>query len=450
MGTGDETGHGMPCPYKVILACWRLLCRGETRLALVLLFMLTETGAMRCTNRVPDRPTGSVFDRENSMKVLLLGVGMQGKAALHDLVDHDVEVVAADREVDALREYVESRGYAGITCEQVDAADSASIDRLMATGVDVAVDLLPVPFIPAVTRSALSHGVHLVNTFYPLPEVEALADEAVDRGVTILPEFGMDPGIDLVLLGQAARSLDSVDGIASYGAGFPEPSACDNPLNYKVTWTFEGVLRSYRRAARLIRGGKVVDIGEREMFAAEHIHEIDIDGLGTLEAFPNADALEYADLLGLDAANMREMGRYVLRWPGHAALWKTLVDLGFLEDEPVDTGGKQVHPKEFLAAMLEPQMQYRDDERDVVVVRIDVSGLKGGQPARRVLQVIDRRDLDTGFTAMSRTVGYTASIGAQMIGDGTITKRGLLTPVHDVPFDPFVSALDERGIVVNI
>ncbi len=51
----------------------------------------------------------------------------------------------------------------------------------------------------------------------------------------------MDPGIDLVLLGEAVRSLDHVEEIISYGAGFPEPEATDNPLKYKVTWTFEGV-----------------------------------------------------------------------------------------------------------------------------------------------------------------------------------------------------------------
>jgi len=53
----------------------------------------------------------------------------------------------------------------------------------------------------------------------------------------------MDPGIDLVLLGRAAGLFDRIDTIDSYGAGVPEPGADDNPLRYKVTWTFAGVLR---------------------------------------------------------------------------------------------------------------------------------------------------------------------------------------------------------------
>ena len=84
----------------------------------------------------------------------------------------------------------------------------------------------------------------------------------------------------------------------------------------------------------------------------------------------------------------------------------------------ISVDGVPVDRKRFLASLLEPQMQYGDGERDVVVVRIDVAGLKDGSRKRIIQQVIDFRDLDTGFTAMSRTVGYTASIGAQMIGAG--------------------------------
>jgi saccharopine dehydrogenase-like NADP-dependent oxidoreductase len=58
----------------------------------------------------------------------------------------------------------------------------------------------------------------------------------------------------------------------------------------------------------------------------------------------------------------------------------------------------------------------------------------------------DRRDLQTGFTAMSRTVGYTASIGAQMIATGKITKRGVLTPVNDIPYVDLKRELGKREI----
>jgi saccharopine dehydrogenase-like NADP-dependent oxidoreductase len=108
-----------------------------------------------------------------------------------------------------------------------------------------------------------------------------------------------------------------------------------------------------------------------------------------------------------------------------------------------------VDRRRFLAAALEPKLQYADGERDVVIVRVEVSGMRAGRAARALYQMIDHRDLETGHMAMNRTVGYTASIGAQMIGRGEIARRGLLSPVHDVPYRSFVRELDRRGIRVT-
>jgi saccharopine dehydrogenase-like NADP-dependent oxidoreductase len=386
------------------------------------------------------------------MKVLLLGVGMQGKAALHDLMQSRevTKVVAADRDFEALQAHVESRRYDRVQCERLDAASPGSLSRLMAWGPDVAIDLLPVVFHGRVAAAAVRQRVHLVNASYAGPELKELAGEARAREVTLLPEFGMDPGIDLVLLGEAVRSLDRIEDIITYGAGFPEPAATGNALKYKVTWTFDGVLKSYLRAGRVVRDGEVVDIKETDMFCPEHIHHVEVEGLGTLEAFPNGDALKYADLLGIDRSGLRNLGRYVLRWPGHCALWKTLVDLGLLDDEPVMVDGVAVDRKRFLAAAIAPHIQYGADERDVVIVRVEVSGTKDGKEKGVVYQVIDWRDLETGFTAMSRTVGYTASIGALMIGTGKISRRGLLSPVNDVPYDALAHELGRRGVQVTM
>lgn len=386
------------------------------------------------------------------MKVLLIGVGKQGKAALYDLVhSKDVsEIVAADIDFTALQAYVGGKPYASrVQCEQVDSSSANSLNRLMSQGFEVVIDLGNPLLRDNVAAAAVRNKIHLVHSAYTTPEQQRLSSEAAANGITILPEFGLDPGIDLVLLGEVVRSFDKVTEIISYGAGFPAPEARNNPLKYKLTWLIEGLFRTYYRAGRVIRNGKIVDIKETEIFSPEHIHEIELDGLGCLEAYPNSDALIYAELLGINPATLLNLGRYVLRWPGHSAFWKTLVDLHFLDTNPLAVDGQDVDRRNYLAALLEPQLQYRDDESDVVVVRIEVQGAKGGKNKRALYQVIDYRDFETGFTAMNRTVGYTASIGAQMIGMGQITKRGLLSPVTDVPYENFVRELDKRGIRVT-
>lgn len=386
------------------------------------------------------------------MRILLLGTGMQGKAALSDLIRSEqvAEVVAADQAVEALRAHIAEMGYgAKVRPEKVDATEPGSFTRLLAQGPDVVIDLLPVSFSDSVAEAAVAHGVHLVNTIYSSASLRRLAAEAQAKGVALLPEFGLDPGIDLVMLGQAAGELDQIEGIMSYGAGIPEWAAADNPLKYKITWTFEGVITSYRRDARLIRDGQLVEIDGRQIFYPEHLHKLEIEGLGQLEAYPNGDALPYVDVLGLDAARLEHMGRYSLRWPGHSQFWRPLIELGLLDDEPVQVNGTDVDRRRYLAAALAPHLQLGPAEQDVVILRVEIWGRKDGRRARAVYQMIDRRDLKTGFTAMNRTVGFTASIGAQLIGRGAIARPGLLSPVTDVPYDVLVEELAKRGIQIT-
>ena len=314
---------------------------------------------------------------------------------------------------------------------------------------DVVLDLMPSRFSGSVAAAALQAGVNLVNSVYVQPEVKKLAAAIKAAGLTFLPEFGMDPGVDLVLLGRAVGLFDRVDTIDSYGAGFPEAAAADNAIQYKVTWTFEGVLRAYMRGGRLVRAGRIVEIAGREMFSPENIHEIEIPGLGRFEAYANGDAVHFAKLLGIAPDKLRRLGRYACRWPGHCAFWKKLVDLHLLDDEPLTVDGVTVNRRRFLAAAMEPYIRLGDKERDVALIRVDVSGIKDGRKKRAVLQIIDRRDLATGLTAMSRTVGYTASIGAQLIGSGRLPKRGLLSPVRDIPYDIFKEELAKRGILIS-
>jgi len=108
-----------------------------------------------------------------------------------------------------------------------------------------------------------------------------------------------------------------------------------------------------------------------------------------------------------------------------------------------------VDRKRYLAAALAPGLELGHAERDIVILRVELWGEKNGRRTRIVYQLIDRRDLATGLTAMNRTVGFTASIGAQLIGRGAIAKRGLLSPVTDVPYNVLIGELAERGIQVT-
>ncbi len=404
-------------------------------------------------------------DSTHARRILLLGLGAQGRAVLHDLVTSDdaTHVVVADASDEAAgfgARYPASR----VTVHRADADDRVAIGGLM-RGADVVIEALPGPYALPMGRLAVESGVSLVSSMYYRDpqerdaariaaaerEVTDLGRAAAAKGLTLLTEFGLDPGLDLVIALRALSELDAVEEFRAYGAGLPAPGGRDNPLHYKFSWSPIGVMRSYNRPARVIAAGRAVEIPPVEIFEPRHVHTLDVPAVGgALECYANGDAVHYAELFGL-TGRVREMARYTGRWPGHCAFWDVMVKCGFLDPAPMAlAGGARVSPQELVAALLSSQARFRyaDDEADLAFVRVDVRGTRKGERTRIVYDLVDRRDFATGLTAMQRTVGFTLAVGARLILDAALSSRGLLTPL-DVPYDLVFPALERRGIRVT-
>ncbi|MBU4129812.1 MAG: saccharopine dehydrogenase, partial [Proteobacteria bacterium] len=298
-----------------------------------------------------------------------------------------------------------------------------------------------------VYEAALEARVNVVNTNYAYSP-EALDKRAKQAGITIMPECGLDPGIDLVMYGDARARFDSLSVINSYCGGFPEANACDNPMKYKVSWIWRGVLSSIMRDGRIIKGGKIIDIPGEHQHDPCFIHPIEFPGLGTLEAIPNGDAVFFTDRMGI-TKDMVHTGRYSLRWPGWSDFWRPLKELGFLSEDPVPGLEGKVSPRDFLDKFLGPRMQYREDEKDLIAMINIFEGIKDNRPMRLTSSMLIERDLDTGILAMSKGVGYTACIVAKMIARGEIKEKGVLSPLIHIPVAPFMERLKKRGIVIK-
>jgi saccharopine dehydrogenase-like NADP-dependent oxidoreductase len=383
-------------------------------------------------------------------KVLVIGLGLQGKAVIHDLEQGDLvsEIVVADMDLDAARRYLEHKGYNRSRAVALDATREDQLQNLIASiAPRIIICMLPADFNYPIARAALTAGCHFVSSSYA-GRVTELDAEARAGGITILPEMGMDPGIDLVLGRLAIDELDLVHGMYSYGAGLPEPDcAADNPLHYKITWTFDGVLKAYKRPARVLRNGQEVAIPGEHIFREEHGHTVEVAGLGPLEAYPNGDAIHFIKVFNL-GHEVRDMGRFALRYPGHSRFWSVMAEMGFLDDTPMPTAAG-ISPRQFLVRHLTPKLQFAENERDMVVLRVNAWGIKDGRQRRVAYNLIDRRDLVTGLFAMNRTVGYTASIGSRMILTGRINVPGVLSPARDVPPRELLQELKARGMKLD-
>ncbi|UCF90533.1 MAG: saccharopine dehydrogenase NADP-binding domain-containing protein [Desulfobacterales bacterium] len=381
------------------------------------------------------------------MKIAVLGgLGIQGRAAITDLSNSKIvdEVICADANLDMWENISRWVDVKKIHPIKINADETVELTRLLGQEVDVAIDLLPSFLMTNAFEAAIEAGVPMISTNYG-SEIRPLHNAAMAAGIALMPECGLDPGIDLIISGHAARQFDELHVINTYCGGFPEKKACDNPLNYKISWNWDMVLRAQKRESVFIKNRQRFVVSADDQHDNEMIHRINFPGLGELEAVPNGDAVFYTDLLGI-TDTIQQCGRYALRWPGWCNFWRPLKKFGFLSDEPLSGLNCQVSPHQFLVNLMGPQLQYRDDEKDIVAMYNVFEGIKDGAKKSTIISLKIERDLNTGLFAMSIGVGYTASIVAQMIGRGQITQKGVLNPAIDVPYALFMTELSKRGI----
>jgi saccharopine dehydrogenase-like NADP-dependent oxidoreductase len=381
------------------------------------------------------------------MKIAVLGgLGLQGRAAIADLAaSADIEeVICVDTAPDGAARLSGLTDLGRVRFVVPEGSTRAALAKVM-DGVDAVIDLMPMPLMRDAVLAAIETGTPLVTTNYA-KSIADLAPAAETAGVSIMTECGLDPGIDLVLYARAERQFDTVTVIDSYCGGIPEPKARKEPLSYKVSWNLDMVLMSQSRASVLVEGGERVEVSADQQHDNRFIHEISVDGLGMLEAFPNGDAPRYAAMLGT-TGGLQRTGRYSLRWPGWSAFWAPLKQLGFLSEDPVP--GLGTSPREFLSRLLGQQLQYGHDEKDLCVMRNVFRGIKDGRLKTVTSDLVIERDLKSGLFGMSLGVGYPASIVAQMLARGEITQPGLLNPMTHVPDGRFLDELAKRGIHVT-
>jgi len=227
-----------------------------------------------------------------------------------------------------------------------------------------------------------------------------------------------------------------------------EECADDSPIKYKISWNFDRVLAVYVREGRLIKNGKLHVVPGNEIFREKNIHEIEFPGIGKVEAYPNGDSERYVEIFGL-GGELVEMGRFALRWPGHSKFWRTMVDLGLLEDNTININNADISPRAFLTDWLTPRLQFGETQRDLALLRVEAWGIRKGDKVKITYDLRDYRDLETGLFAMNRTVGFTSSIGALMILEGKITQPGVLSPVKHVPPLEFIKEVQKRGMKID-
>jgi len=143
------------------------------------------------------------------------------------------------------------------------------------------------------------------------------------------------------------------------------------------------------------------------------------------------------------------MWEKTLRYTGHVEKIKTLKALGFFDENPVDITGTKVSPRKLTVKLLEQKL-WKPEIKDIVALKVEVSGIKKGKQTSYVYHLLDTCDKKHGITAMARTTAYPASIVAQLILKKAVKEKGVVPPeklgMDDTLFKMFIDQLKKRGV----
>jgi lysine 6-dehydrogenase len=381
----------------------------------------------------------------------VLGAGRQGTAAAYDMArwGEAKRVLLADRDL-AIAEHAAHRvnhliGSKVAEAAQVEVTDMAALEHVL-RGVDAFISAVPYYYNLDITRVAVKVKASMCdlggNTDI-VRQQHAFNAVARKQGISIIPDCGQVPGLGSSLTVYTMGLLDEATDVYMWDGGIPQNP--QPPFNYLLTFHIAGLTNEYAEPAIFLRDGKVTQVEPMTELEAVEFS----DSVGTLEAFVAGGGT--STMPWTFEGKLRTLQNLTLRYPGHFKQLRAFWDLGLWDIKPVLVGKNQVVPREVFHALYEPMVTFPNDpekSKDIVLVRVKALGKKAGRPAKAEVELEDRFDETTGFTAMERTTGWDAAIVAEMMAHG-LTPRGAGGVESFVPVVPFMNELRRRGFHVK-
>ncbi len=368
---------------------------------------------------------------------------------------------------------------------------------------DIVVNLLHPMFQHLIAIDCVHFGKHMVTASYEDANVKLLDQDAHRKGILILNEMGLDPGIDHMSAMKLIHAVQSKGGIItsflSYGGALPAPDSAPEPLRYAITWNPRNVIRAGEAGALYMEDGKLKTLSHHHVF--KRTWPVEVEGIGTFEAYPNRNSMMYQELFGLK--NVKTMVRGTLRFPGWSETWQQIVALGlpnetmpipgladmtyrdftqmflplhvsgsrlenrvanFLGINPTGgimanlnwlglfseekIGGNHRTSADVMTAMLSRKLPLPEGGRDMVILihEIDVHYPEENNRSERITTTLIDYGVPNSFTAIAKTVGLPAAIAAKMILNGKMHLTGCHIPTHPSIYEPVLEELKKFGV----
>jgi saccharopine dehydrogenase-like NADP-dependent oxidoreductase len=226
----------------------------------------------------------------------------------------------------------------------------------LARGAFAVLSALPYHLTAKIAHAAREAGAHYLDLTEDVAAtriVKALAEGAASA---FIPQCGLAPGFISIVAHDLTTRFDSLLDVRMGVGALPQFPA--NALNYNLTWSTDGLINEYCEPCEAIVGGML-----RQTQPLEDLEQFALDGV-VYEAFNTSGGL--GTLCETLEGRVRNLSYRTIRYPGHAAIMKALLnDLRLRERREV--------LKDILENALPATLQ------DVVIVYASVSGERRGR-----------------------------------------------------------------------
>jgi saccharopine dehydrogenase-like NADP-dependent oxidoreductase len=237
-------------------------------------------------------------------------------------------------------------------------ADIANADALrqILRGKFAVLSAAPYHSTRLIAEAAKDAGAHYLDLTEDVASTRAVKQLAGGARTAFIPQCGLAPGFITIVTSDLASRFDELHDVRMRVGALPKfPS---NALNYNLTWSTDGVINEYCEPCEAIVNGQL-----RETQPLQELEEFSLDGV-LYEAFNTSGGL--GTLCETLAGSVRNLNYRTIRYPGHAAIMKTLLNDLRLRDR-----------RELLKDILENAVPIT--LQDVVIVFVTVSGMRDGQ-----------------------------------------------------------------------
>ena len=366
-----------------------------------------------------------------------------GRAVVFDLCkfNPDAKIIVVDWNAARLEKVAKDFPSENLSVIRADVQDTEELSYVL-SGVDVAISCVPFKFNYDLAKAALESGSSFCDLGgnEDIVRKQFLLDEmAREKELAVIPDCGLAPGMVSILASSAFNDLDETHDIQIRVGGLPvEPRP---PLDYAQYFSVEGLISEYTEDSTVIKDGKLLRVA-----SLTDVEELSFQApFGPLEAFYTSGGI--STLPSTLGSKVKNLDFKTIRYPGHCEKMKLLRDLGLMNSSAPSSATHHVSPRQLLCELLEQRLPTA--EPDVVLIRVEVRGVKKDLHTEISWEAIDYMDEANRLSAMMRNSAFPISIIAQMLANDEIKDRGTLYQELSVPHGRFLEEIRKRGIMLT-